>query len=376
MTDENPKGFRWPRSRKVYHATIALDAIRSEGLKTRSQLAEQIHATGGGPSESVSFTTDIRVAQAICIGLRTLVRIAKRQMLLGDLIIAADKLSAKATQYKVDDMHLTPEKVVQIDRGLYPFWTGMGYGHGTLVNQEKLEAALEAHPERFVDVERDRHEGAKRDYFISGWTTRDVLLQLVKSDLDRKHIYPMYAEGLGFEFYKGYLGYGHLSEHAVYDPLFFMTSPEKMKFVDETQIGIISATLDADWVCADARSARDMGYEELVNRFGYDLGDWTHACEMQLRFPEHSWHGRSPRGSGWGEPSASDTLVYLGQAMAEVRVYDPRIVRGVKLVDDVEQIARDAVRGWDRKGVELDDDSGAIAWPYFESHTPWLAGST
>lgn len=60
---------------KLYHATSAMSAILRDGFKTRAEL--QTHALGGGPSDLISFTSDVRVAEAIVWALRRAVEIAQ-----------------------------------------------------------------------------------------------------------------------------------------------------------------------------------------------------------------------------------------------------------------------------------------------------------
>jgi hypothetical protein len=60
----------------LYHATIAADAIINGGFKTRAELGHN-GALGGGPSDVVSFTADLRIAKEISKNLRIVVRIAK-----------------------------------------------------------------------------------------------------------------------------------------------------------------------------------------------------------------------------------------------------------------------------------------------------------
>ena len=50
----------------LYHTTTNLSGIKKEGIKSRSELNQDFgHGLGGGPSDIISFTTDISVAKAI-----------------------------------------------------------------------------------------------------------------------------------------------------------------------------------------------------------------------------------------------------------------------------------------------------------------------
>ena len=66
---------------KVYHASLNATAIlKDQRFKTRKELKSNKVGAGGGPDDLVSFTGDARVAEAICVGLGTFIRIG-----VGDL---------------------------------------------------------------------------------------------------------------------------------------------------------------------------------------------------------------------------------------------------------------------------------------------------
>lgn len=358
---ERPRGFPWRKDKRVYHSTIALDRVIDEGMKPRRALKERIHATGGGPDEALSFTTSIGVAQAICLGLRVLARCARGEMLFGDLIIAMQKVAPKGTAWKLADMRLTPEKVERIDRKLYPFSVGHAPWHGTRVREAAFEARYAADRGAFEAVEEFFADGASHPYGRIGWAPRDVVV-VMEPDLSPTD--DLRASSC-FEFYKAALGMGGGSDyHEVYDPFFIHTSPDVMKHVPEDQIGIVVATLDADWLCAGGRDAEDMGFSTA----GLRLMDEPDMCEHDLRYPE--FRRRSEASREWDRPSPADTLVYEGPHMAEIRAYDPALVRGLYVSETMEEILYQARREWDHKGIEVEDP---VAWPYFKPHTPWLA---
>lgn len=56
------------RVETLYHATTAINAILREGFKTRSELGRG--ALGGGPSDVISFTADLQIAESIVYALR------------------------------------------------------------------------------------------------------------------------------------------------------------------------------------------------------------------------------------------------------------------------------------------------------------------
>ena len=62
----------------LYHATVAGDAILSQGFKTRKEIGKG--ALGGGPDDVISFTADPEIAKAIAVALVEVIRIAKGQI--------------------------------------------------------------------------------------------------------------------------------------------------------------------------------------------------------------------------------------------------------------------------------------------------------
>ena len=86
MLKINNLGIHLGHELLVYHASLATDTILRDGaFKSRYQLRQQgavKTGAGGGPEKAISFTGDVRVAEAICVGLGAIVRIS-----LGDLNI-------------------------------------------------------------------------------------------------------------------------------------------------------------------------------------------------------------------------------------------------------------------------------------------------
>lgn len=359
-----PKGFPWPRKQILYHATVAIDRVRDEGLKPRRALGRDIHATGGGPDESISFTTDERVALAIALGLRVLVRAARGQMQLGQLIIEMERLAPKGVAEQLRSMRLTPEQVVHVDSGLVPFSAGMGAWR----NLVSMDAYLDTPKDVLTDVV-ESFAGGSRPMSVAGWTTPAVLRDMQERSLRPGTSYSVttgtewYAANLMFELYKYGLSYAE-HHHELYNPFFIHTRPEVMATIDEGQIGVVEATVDADWICADARDADRLGFD--TSRFSrVTLSDWAHGCESRLR------HGHTvqTKPKDWEQPEAHDTVYYAG-AMAEVRVYDPAMIRGLRLTADIETVLNDTRDAWDRKQMVVDDPVG---YPYFKARHSHLA---
>lgn len=359
-----PKGFPWAKSATLYHATIALDRVRADGLKPRRALGRDVHATGGGPDESISFTADERVAIAIAVGLRVFARAARGELELGQMIIDMKQLAPKGVAEQLRSMRLTPEMVVHIDAGLVPFQGGVG----SWKNRVAMEAYMATDRSLLVDVS-ERSAGGSQPVYVEGWTSPEILRDMQERSMAPGKLYSVekntdrYAADMKFELYKYALSYADWA-HECYNPLFMHTSPEVMKEIDENQIGVVSATVDADWVCADGKDLQRLGFD--TSQFSHvTLSDWAHGCENRLRHGHNVW--TKPR--DWDLPEPSDTIYYTG-SMAEVRVYDPSLIRNVRLSADVDTFVSDTREAWARKGIEVEDP---LAYPHFTMRHPHLA---
>lgn len=334
----------------------------SEGLKSRRDLSERVQATGGGPDEAISFTTDIRVARAICVGLVTLAKIAKGQMLLGDLVISASNVAPEATRLTLADMKLREIDIVNRDRGLFPF-SSSAWSAGEKVDVDLAVAQIAADPASFEDVKTDSmNDGAP--YAVSGWSKAEALKKILRQP---DQFNPRSTAEIGFEFYKRHwLPYAFWDKVA-YDPSFIGTSARKMANVDESQIGIVVATLDADWVCTEVGPAEQMGYHDEAQRIRYDLSEWAHDCQNALRFGHQV--RTIPRGTGWEQPDPKDTIYYIG-ALSEQRVYDSGMVKGLRLEEESDSVLSQCEIAWYNKGIEL--ETPPIAHPWFKESAPYM----
>ena len=358
----NDRGFRWNRGTKVYHTTLALDAVLSEGLKSRRDLSERVHATGGGPDEAISFTTDIRVARAICVGLVTLAKIAKGQMLLGDLVISASSVAPEASRLTLADMKLREIDIVNRDRGLFPF-SSSAWSAGEKVDVDLAVAEIAADPASFEDVKTDSmNDGAP--YAVSGWSKVEALKKILRQP---DQFNPRSTADIGFEFYKRHWLPYAFWDKAAYNPDFIGTSASKMAEVDESQIGILVATLDADWVCTESKAAEQMGYYDEAQSIRWDIGDWAHDCEHALRFGHKV--RTIPRGTGWEQPDPKDTVYYIWN-LSEPRVYDSGMIRGLKLEEEADDALSKCEQAWYKKGIEL--EAPPIAHPWFTEEAPYM----
>jgi hypothetical protein len=77
-------GVAWKKDIPVYHATTGLRAVLESGLKSRARILAEtgvfVEAAGGQHTESISFTTDPRVAESIVVTLWNMSRIARGEI--------------------------------------------------------------------------------------------------------------------------------------------------------------------------------------------------------------------------------------------------------------------------------------------------------
>lgn len=353
-----PRGYPWPKSQKLYHATIARTPILDDGFKTRSQLSADRHATGGGTDSAISFTTDMRVARAIVLGLRVARLIARGEMQLGEMIIQGAELAPKANAEALREQQLSsPEFVVNIDNGLWPFMWGGGFAErAEPLSRADFDALMATGKAEQIEESRTRPDSDP--YRVRGWAPRELL------NKDGSY----YGHRFHWSYYKALLSQGDMITSELYDPLFFGTNVESLADVDEDDICVLSATVDADWVCASSRDASAMGFEV---HSGAAYG-WSESCsnylDMRARGSGHSgFGGYLP--TGWDPPDPRDTIAYLGPAMAEIRVYDPSIITDIRDAEGMEESLYLTHREWDDLGKFVEKP---IAHPFFKPRTPWL----
>lgn len=361
------KGFPWPTKVPAYHATTALDAVLREGLKSRAELTGKLrHAAGGGPEESVSFTLDIRVARAICAGLRTLVLCAKREMSTAELLVAMDELAPKITLETRKEEKLDNDTVLHLDAGLYGVKAGMGWGP-----RYSIEMRGRDDIQRFEQMEQDgaivdatyEHAGdAPRPYAAHGWAPLDVAAGLT----EYRTLSELQSQPWCYDTYKRFLFLGSVADK-VYDPFFFMTRMETLRDIDIEQIGIVEAHIDAEWVCGDRSDMRQLGYGMegmLVSP------DWSYACQQRLRDQASGREdlrdiARKAPSRDWASPDAWDTVYYTA-AMAEVRVYDRNLITDLQSREDIYDVMKELEVDWfNQEGIE--DVEDPIAAPYFRA---------
>jgi hypothetical protein len=349
-----PKGLPWPKDTPVYHATTAMPAILDHGFKTRAELGGR-NATGGGPDNSISFTLNKSTAVAIAIGLRTIRGITRAEIGLGDLIIQAQQVCPQAltemTKNLEVDAHVrSPEDVIRVDRGLE--WFTSHYANLTKAQVAEILASGTA------EAVVDHGYGV-----VEGWVPSDVLAR-VKPERwgSRGELYELWRyRRQVYQAYRGLLSFGSWNKE-VYDPVFFTTDIGPISRLSDDDIGIVSAKIAADWVCATYLEAESLGYDpggmEKPRMWPSTMSDWKSGCEFVLRYPPDPgelYRGTLP--TGWDPPTREDTIVYLG-SMAELRVYDLSLIRDVRESENLHDCVNYAQDAWDRKGKVVDE-------PYF-----------
>lgn len=372
----NARGYPWNKSHVVYHATIGARSILEEGFKTRSQLAGRTNAVGGGTDAAISLTLDIRVARAIVLGLRIARRIARGTQTLGEMVIQASMIAPAANDYALkDEGLLDADAIVLIDKGFAPFVVGMGYdGRARRLSEEQAAQLIASGVA--LNVQEHRAGAAAKPYRIDGWAPVHALAELTAKNERWERVTPL-GERLRYHwsYYKKLLAWGDMSTNELYDPLFFNTDVDAIGNVEKDDIAILSMRVDADWLCAAPKDAEDFGYEERPH---YADKAWSEQCAHHMDgMVRHGWQSARVGGPReWEPPDPRDTVAYLGSHMAEMRVWEPSVLRDVKLVEDLDDVVYTVGRDWeDTKRNDFSEEFGKvidapIAHPYFKPRTP------
>lgn len=342
----NDRGPAWDKDRVVYHATIARRAIVESGFKTREQLGGELHATGGGTAHAVSFTLDRRVAQAIVLGLRALRRGARGELGLGDLIIQFRAIAPTSLDAVLAEEQLTPESVVRYDSGKHPAaWNQWG---GERVSKAQFDELLE-------------QPGVEREFAGLAWVPNELLARTLP-DAAYSILYRTYF----YSFFKHVLTYGQFNKE-LYDPFFMSTRLDVLADLNEDDIGIVQARVAADWVCIKPDVAPSVvGWNEAERLAGSRGYDWSEACERHLddqaRGERRTFHSYKPVRE-WEDPDFHDTIAYLSDSMAEIRVWDVGLIRDVRTFEDMDDVLNASRDAWDGKGKIVDEP---VAMPHFK----------
>lgn len=336
---ENPRfsraGVAWKPETPVFHATTALQQVLRGGFKTRRALeAEQgvrAQAAGGQHDLSVSFTTDARVAGSICVCLEVVGQLSRRSLQLSKLAWLAQQQLPKAYRslMMAADFASYIEHADEIDRGWVRRWDGSAYSWGPPRAGEGSE----------------QHKAQYAEYAIEVYTRL-----LATAD----------------------------QFHEAHNPILF-TDPEFASKWDLDNFGIVEARLGLEWVIArpDALVAAGALDRSLLVPFVQDrVQGWVGDAVRELRgriegaqpdeiyraqHPLVDRYGRVVVGEGAGVEIVSDveidpkTTGEYARGEAEVRVYDPAVIRDVKLVATLDDVL--AKVGEDR-----------IAYPYFDQY--------
>lgn len=336
---ENPRfsraGVAWKPETPVFHATTALQQVLRDGFKTRRALeAEQgvrAQAAGGQHDLSVSFTTDGRVAESICVCLEVVGQLSRRSLQLSKLAWLAQQQLPRAYRslMMAADFASYIEHADEIDRGWVRRWDGSAYSWG---------------PPR-------AGEGSEQ----------------------RKAQYAEYA----IEVYTRLLATAD-QFHEAHNPILF-TDPEFASKWNLDNFGIVEARLGLEWVIArpDALVTAGALDRSLLVPFVQDrVQGWVGDAVRELRgriegaqpdevyraqHPLVDRYGRVVVGEGAGVEIVSDveidpkTTGEYARGEAEVRVYDPAVIRDVKLVATLDDVLSKI--GEDR-----------IAYPYFDQY--------
>lgn len=333
---KNPRfsraGVAWKPETPVFHATTALQQVLRSGFKTRRMIETEqggrAQAAGGQHDLSVSFTTDVRIAQSICVSLEVLGRIARRDLLLVDLAQLAQQQLPKAYRQLMlaADFASYIEHAAEIDDGMVRRWDGSAWSWG------------QPRPGEGSEVTKARYA----TYAIEVYTR----LLAAAEEFREAH-----------------------------NPILF-TDPEFASRWDLDNFGVVEARVDLQWVIAQPRdlvAARAVPKEAFVPFVQDRVQGWVGDAVRELRgriegaLPDEIYRAQHPFIDRYGrvlvaaesgvqvvddvEIDPATTGEYA-RGEAEVRVYDTRLIRDVRLVATLDDIL-----------ATIGED--AIAYPYF-----------
>ena len=303
-------GFIFPANTPLFHATAAMNAIRTGGFKTRSMGVEA--AGGGRHVHSVSLTLSRRRAEAIALGLYVLARGARGALSLSDLLDALERECPKGFKVGIsliDAVELTPEAVDRYDRG--EVLVRMGWGE----------------PVRWVSAE----------------VARDL-----PKEIEGRRVTTRTRDNVFLDVYTSVLR-SAASAKECFNPIFIRTSMTALARVDLNDIGVLDCRVRSGMrVCADGEGAHRLGYvtEQEAKAYSFscenEVEDWINAQrDGQAARAYVQAQGARRRASARGNwaPKLSRGLVDLDignristESMAyedseeEVRVFDPRAI--------------------------------------------------
>lgn len=200
----------------LYHATTALDAVHAQGLKTRQELAQGLgHGLGGGTDDTISFTTDKKIADEIGSSI-----LEARSVIRGDTTVQSLVDTAKRQGFA---------KGLRLDEPA-------GREFAQLLNETPM------HPE-FVGMLRTEAE-VKKQFGPGPWTPFPGAPGIPGGDGKTRYMKwqrPMTPDEIGearFEAYKTFAAYRE-EKTGKLSPLFFLADWKAIRDVSPDQVGVV-----------------------------------------------------------------------------------------------------------------------------------------
>jgi len=165
----------------LYHATPFVKEILASGFKTKEEIGREVL---GGATEGISFTADIKIAKAIAEAIITVIRIAKGELKIPDIMrmFKSEKISLQKSNWPLDYRQYLMRKKV----------------------------------------------GGSKDYFTG--EIEEPFGSRIHDD-PRHHVFELYRNML-------------IRSNLKYDPLFFGVRVNDFENLDQNNAGIIAAKID------------------------------------------------------------------------------------------------------------------------------------
>jgi GNAT superfamily N-acetyltransferase len=205
----------------LYHVTTAASQVKAHGLKSRFELKMQDGVgLGGGANESISFTTDLKTAEAIYSAMITARRVARGEYSVPQMLEEAKRGDgAKRPWY--------PDLVAHYLRDCSIKTNGLPYTLDAVIRGVKYE-----------------HHMAETKESMPGWTPVEEFGHWTGGDdLERytqweRPMSPAEKREAEFDFFKRWCFFREQAGGQL-DPLFFCTDTEGLAQVSESEIAIM-----------------------------------------------------------------------------------------------------------------------------------------
>jgi len=226
------KAFK-PLPARLYHVTTAADAVFYGGIKTREELNQGYgHGLGGGTEKSISFTTDLRIAEDIYHAILIAIRVASGRFTPQEMLETARKGEGAQREWLSDIKRYygTQSNMVVDEDGLPSVLSAVVRG---VTTKHSMDI-----PERSSAMGMTAEEAKTLGYVPAkgahGWQGRDAQYY---SYFERPAT-PEEKREDAFQLFKTWAFFREQAGGRM-DPLFFMSDTAALAQTDEEQVAVL-----------------------------------------------------------------------------------------------------------------------------------------